>query len=68
MPLRKSASKAATRKNFEEFGAGRTYAATKKKSGKRKADKQRIAVVLQNKRKSAAKGKKRKSSRSKGRS
>ena len=68
MPLRKSASKAATRKNFEEFGAGRTYAATKKKFGRKKADKQRIAVVLQNKRKAAAKGKKKRSTgRRKGR-
>lgn len=51
MPLRKSASKAATRENFEEFGHGKTYARTKRKYGKKKADKQRIAVVLKNKRK-----------------
>ena len=52
MPLRKGTSRATTRKNFEEFGAGRTYSATKKRHGKKKADKQRIAVVLKNKRKS----------------
>jgi len=52
MPLRKSASKSATRKNFEEFGRGKTYARTKRKFGKRRADKQRVAAVLRNKRKS----------------
>ena len=67
MPLMKSTSKAATRKNFEEFGAGRTYAKTKKRFGKKRADKQRIAVVLQNKRKAAAKHKKRSKGRKAGR-
>lgn len=51
MPLRKSASKSATRANFEEFGRGKTYARTKKRYGKKRADRQRIAVVLNNKRK-----------------
>lgn len=62
MPLKKGTSKATTRKNFEEFGAGKTYSATKKRFGKKRADKQRIAVVLKNKRESAH-GKKRKSGR-----
>lgn len=66
MPLIESTSKEATRKNFEEFGAGKTYARTKKKLGKKRADKQRIAVVLSNKRK-AEKGKKRVKGRMKGR-
>ena len=52
MPLRKGTDKETTRKNFEEFGKGRTYSKTRKKSGKRKADKQRIAVVLKNRRES----------------
>ena len=56
MPLKKGTSKETTRKNFEEFGKGRTYSKTKKKFGKDRANKQRIAVVLHNKRKSAAKG------------
>ena len=43
--------------NFEEFGKGKTYAHTRKRFGKRRADKQRIAVGLNNKRKSAAKRK-----------
>ena len=48
MPLIESTSKEATRKNFEELGRGKTYSRTKKKGGKRKADKQRIAIVLSN--------------------
>jgi hypothetical protein len=67
MPLIESTSKEATRKNFEEFGRGKTYIRTKKKSGKRKADKQRIAVVLSNKRKAQAKHSKRSKGRTKGR-
>jgi hypothetical protein len=31
---------------FHEFGGGKTYRRTKKKFGKRRADKQRVAVVL----------------------
>lgn len=50
MPLRKGKSKAVVKKNFEEFGKGQTYANTKAKFGKAKADKQRIAVVLREKR------------------
>lgn len=52
MPLRKGTSKKTTKANFEEFGRGKTYAKTKKRHGKKKADKQRIAVVLKNKRES----------------
>jgi hypothetical protein len=46
MPLLKGKSKKVIKKNFREFGEGKTYAATKKKFGARKANKQRIAVVL----------------------
>ena len=35
MPLEKGTSKETTRRNFEEFGKGKTYAATKRKKGKR---------------------------------
>jgi hypothetical protein len=56
MPLAKGKGKATIKKNFEEFGAGKTYAATKKKFGARKANKQRIAVVLSTARKSKKKG------------
>jgi hypothetical protein len=53
MPLRDSDTQSATEDNFREFGKGKTYARTKRKYGKKKADKQRIAVVLKNKRKAA---------------
>ena len=53
MPLRKSASKSATKHNFEELGAGATYSRTKRLKGKKAADKQRVAIVLSNKRRSA---------------
>lgn len=58
MPLRKGTSKATVKKNFEEFGQGKTYARTKAKFGKKKANAQRVAVVLSTKRKSAGGGKK----------
>ena len=51
MPLERSSSKAATRRNFEELGHGRVYSRTKRRHGKKRADKQRIAIVLRNKRK-----------------
>lgn len=65
MPLEKSASKAATERNFDEFRHGKTFARTARKFGTKKARKQMIAAVLSNKRKAASKkrGKKRKSGR-----
>jgi len=51
MPLAKGKSKSVIKKNFEEFGTGKTYAKTKSKFGKAKANKQRIAVVLSEARK-----------------
>ena len=56
MPLVKGKSKKVIKKNFEEFGKGKTYKATEKKSGKAKANKQRIAVVLSTARKNKKKG------------
>lgn len=53
MPLLKGTSRKTIKKNFEEFGAGKTYARTEAKYGKSRADKQRIAVVLSEKRRSA---------------
>ena len=53
MPLQKSASDSAKKENFEEFGKGPTYARTKRLKGKKAADKQRVAVVLSNQRRSA---------------
>lgn len=60
MPLRKGSDRKTTRENFEEFGRGKTYARTRRRFGKRRADKQRIAVVLENKRRSAARKKSKK--------
>lgn len=51
MPLKKGKSKAVIKENFKEFGAGKTYSRTAKKFGKKRANKQRIAVVLSNARK-----------------
>ena len=67
MPMEKSASDGATKRNFEEFRKGKTFKRTAGKHGKSKARKQMIAAVLSNKRKSAAKGNKRNSTRKKGR-
>jgi hypothetical protein len=50
MPLRKG--KKHRSENFREFAKGKTYARTKRKSGKRAANKQRIAVILSNERRS----------------
>jgi len=57
MPLVQSDTQAATEDNFKEFGKGKTYNRTKRKYGKKRANKQRIAVVLSNKRIAAAKKK-----------
>jgi len=60
MPMEKSASKAATERNFDEFRHGKTFSRTSRKFGKDKARKQMIAAVLSNKRKSS-RGKRRSS-------
>lgn len=53
----KSASRAATEENFDEFRHGKTFAKTRRKYGEGTARKQMIAAVLHNKRKSARKPK-----------
>ncbi len=50
MPLIKSGSKSATESNFHELRHGKTFAHTDKKFGKKKAEKQMVAIVLNNKR------------------
>ena len=55
MPLRKGKSKATVSKNIEEFHTGPKYAHTARVFGKRRADKQAIAVVLSEARKSKSK-------------
>lgn len=52
MPLKKGSSKKTVSGNISEFHKGKTYAATKKKFGKKKADKQAVAVALSTARKS----------------
>lgn len=46
MPLIKSRSKKAVSSNIREFHSGKTYAKTRRKFGKKKADKQAVAVAL----------------------
>ena len=59
MPLRRGTDRKTTESNFRELGEGRTYAKTKRRYGKKRADRQRVAIVLRNKRKSAARNKRR---------
>lgn len=50
MPLIKSSSKQATESNFHELRQGKTFAHTEKKFGKKRADRQMVAIALENKR------------------
>lgn len=52
MPLKKSSSKKAVGDNIKELHKGKTYSKTKKKMGKKKADKQAVAIALNQQRKS----------------
>lgn len=54
MPLKKGKSRETISKNIEEFHDSDTYAATKRKSGKKAADKQAVAVALSTARESGA--------------
>lgn len=49
MPLRRGAS---VSENISELHTGNTYARTKRKFGKRRADKQAVAIALKEKRES----------------
>lgn len=46
MPLPKGGGKAAVGRDIKEFKTGKTYARTKAKFGKERADKQAIAVGM----------------------
>lgn len=48
MPLQPGASKKVVSENIREFHGGPTYMRTAKKYGKKKADKQAVAVALSN--------------------
>jgi len=52
MPLKKGKSKKTVSSNIREFHTGKTYARTRAKFGKKRADKQAIAAALSQKRKS----------------
>lgn len=56
MPLRRGTSKKTVSRNIAEFHSGQTYARTKAKFGKAKADKQAVATALATKRQSARHG------------
>lgn len=46
MPLKKGKSRKTISTNIKEFHTGKTYAHTKNKFGKKRADKQAVAVAL----------------------
>jgi len=55
MPFKKGTSKKTVQANFHEFRHGKTYAKTKRKYGKKTAQKQMVAAVLSEKRRSKKK-------------
>jgi hypothetical protein len=59
MPLKKGTSRRTVSENISELHEGRTYGRTRRKFGTKKANKQAIAIALSQKRKSAAKKRKR---------
>jgi hypothetical protein len=56
MPIKKGKSKKVVGENISELHSGKTHAKTQKKFGKKKADKQSVAIAL----KKAGKSKKKK--------
>ncbi len=58
MPLIPGKSNKTISKNISELHSGKTYSATTKKFGKKKADKQAVAIALNQSRKSSPKGSK----------
>jgi len=54
MPLKRGKSQAVVSENIAEFHSGKTYARTKAKFGKERADKQAVAASLNQARKSGA--------------
>lgn len=55
MPLKRGARPTIISENIRELHGGETYAATKRKHGKTKADKQAVAIALAEARKSKRK-------------
>ena len=56
MPLKAGSSKETISENIGEFHGGKTYAATKKKFGSDKANKQAVAVAFSKAREGKSKG------------
>ena len=56
MPLKRGTSQKTVSKNIRELHGGETYAKTKRKSGKKAADKQAVAIALDKRRKTIAEG------------
>lgn len=56
MPLKRGKSKATVSANISELHTGKTYAHTAKKFGKKRADKQAVAIALSQARKSGKRG------------
>jgi hypothetical protein len=52
MPLKKGKSRKTVSTNIREFHTGKTYAKTRAKFGKKRANKQAVAVALSQKRRS----------------
>jgi hypothetical protein len=55
MPLKKGTSRKTVSTNIREFHTGKTYARTRAKFGKTRADRQAVAVALSQKRRSGRK-------------
>ena len=55
MPIKRGKSRKVIGDNIRELHAGKTHARTERKFGKRKADKQSIAIALSKARQSGAK-------------
>ncbi len=63
MPLKKGKSQDTISRNIKEFHDSTTYAKTREKHGKKRADKQAVAVALETARKSGAKTPRKKSTK-----
>jgi 1,2-phenylacetyl-CoA epoxidase catalytic subunit len=51
MPLKRGSSRKVVEANFDELRHGKTFARTAKKFGKRRAEKQMVAIALETARK-----------------
>ena len=60
MPLKKGKSRKTVSTNIRELHKGKTYARTKRKYGKQKADKQAVAIALSEARRTKRKAKRKK--------